>query len=294
MRRIPSFIFILTALCVIAAGTAFARGRHSQNINISHDGDDRITNCGDLSVRFDNEPARMVTEEIPAGQLRSLRVKNEYNGGIRVVGGEGSGYGITACKAAALDADVDKIRVSLQGSELVVDGPKENDWTIFFLIRAPRNAVLDLATTNGEISLRDVTGTLTARAKNGPVSLKNSSGTIDARSVNGPVSISGGSGTIKLETTNGPLSVRLDSEWQGNMEGSTKNGPLSVRLPRTYRSGVIVESLGHGPISCRATACGEARRTWSDDDDRRIELGSSTANVKLSTVNGPVSVKELE
>jgi hypothetical protein len=294
MRRNSLLILLsLAAMCLVAAGAAFGRGRHSTNINISHD-DDRITSCGDLNVRFDDERAQMITQEIPAGQLRSLKVRNAYNGGIRIVGGETSGYGITACKAAKLPGDVDRIRVSLRDDELVVEGPERGDWTIFFLIRAPRNAVLDLATTNGEIFLRDVSGTVTARAKNGPVSVRNASGTIDARSVNGPVSLFGGAGMIKLQTTNGPLSVKLDSDWQGAIEGSTQNGPLTVSVPRSYRSGVIVESLGHGPITCRAAACADARRSWSEEDDRRITLGSVDANVRLSTVNGPVSVRESE
>ena len=34
----------------------------------------------------------------------------------------------------------------------------------------------------------------------------------------------------------------------------------------------------------------DARRTW-DDDHKRIELGEGPALVRLSTENGPVSVK---
>ena len=293
MRRITLLILTLTVLSLFAAGAVFGGHGRGVSINISHDGDDRVTTCADLNVRFDDERARMVSEEVPIGQVRSLKISNAYNGGIHVVG-EGSAYSVTACKAASIPSEVGKIRVSVRDNEIVTDGPDNTDWAIFFLVRAPRNAVLDLSTKNGEISVRDLTGNVTARAKNGPVSLKNTSGTIDAKSVNGPVSIAGGSGTVKLSTTNGPLSVKLDSEWQGNMEGSTQNGPLSVRIPRGYRSGMIVESLGHGPISCRASACGEARRTWNDEDERRIEIGSATANVRLSTVNGPVAVKELD
>jgi len=41
------------------------------------------------------------------------------------------------------------------------------------LIRTPKSATIDLDTMNGPISLHDVDGKLTARAKNGPISLKN-------------------------------------------------------------------------------------------------------------------------
>jgi hypothetical protein len=53
----------------------------------------------------------------------------------------------------------------------------------------------------------------------------------------------------------------------------------------------VVESTNHAPMSCRASICDGARKTW-DDEHRRIEYGSSPAVVHLSTVNGPVSVEE--
>ena len=49
---------------------------------------------------------------------------------------------------------------------------------------------------------------------------------------------------------------------------------LTSRRAASFRSGVVVESEGRGPVSCRAEACRQARRTWDDEDNRRIELGS--------------------
>jgi hypothetical protein len=88
--------------------------------------------------------------------------------------------------------------------------------------------------------------------------------------------------------------VKLDGgSWVGgSLDAHSHNGPLSVKVPNDYRSGVIVESDGHGPMSCRAEACRQARRPWDDDSPRRIELGSGPTAVRLSTENGPVSVRE--
>jgi len=52
-----------------------------------------------------------------------------------------------------------------------------------------------------------------------------------------------------------------------------------------------VESTNYAPVSCKASICDNARKTW-DDEHRRIEFGSSPAMIRLSTVNGPVSVQE--
>src|SRR6266542_1406176 len=129
-------------------------------------------------------------------------------------------------------------------------------------------------------------------------SLKNSSGTIDAATVNGPIALAGGSGNVKISATNGPLSVKLTgTRWDGTLDATTQNGPVSLKLPRNFGSGVDVTVNGHGPISCKAEACRDMKRSWHDDDNdtpRRLSFGSGTRNVTLSTNNGPVGVKEAE
>ncbi|HVG24704.1 MAG TPA: hypothetical protein VND45_11160, partial [Thermoanaerobaculia bacterium] len=158
-------------------------------------------------------------------------------------------------------------------------------------------ADLDLSAKNGPLSIHDVDGTIVARSQNGPLALRNVDGDVDAQTQNGPISISGGSGNMKVSATNGPLSVDLEGRgWNGKLDASTKNGPLTVRVPRDYASGVVVEAHGRGPISCRRVeGCNAFWRDQDDDDGnepRRIELGHGPANVHLSTVNGPVTVKD--
>ncbi|HEX9160420.1 MAG TPA: hypothetical protein VF980_01835, partial [Thermoanaerobaculia bacterium] len=263
------------------------------------DGDDmRATDCSALRVRFDGDRVPVVSENVAVGNVSSLRVRSGNNGGVRVIGTTGRGYSVTACKAAASGIDAGQIHTAFDGSEVSATGPENDDWLVYFIVQTPSNATLDVTASNGPISVADFSGNLTAHAHNGPVGLKNSSGTIDASTINGPISIEGGNGNVKLTASNGPLSVKLDgTTWQGgSLDGSTKNGPVSLRMPRGYLSGVVVESLGHGPVSCRAEGCAQARLPANDDRDddmpRRIELGSGAAAVHLTTVNGPVSVKD--
>jgi hypothetical protein len=258
--------------------------------------DDGPMDCGSLRITFDNEPAARAEEDLPVGSFRSLKVRSDQNGGVHVVGSNQSGYSVKVCKAAAFPEQLGKVRASISGNTVSADGPDSGEWVAYFIVRVPRNAQLDLETHNGGIGLHHVVdGNVTARAINGPISIKDSTGTVDAETTNGPISMAGDGGNMKLNAQNGPISVRLEgSDWRGSLEAHTQNGPLSVKIGRNFRSGVVIESDGHGPISCRAEACRQARRTWDDDDDnnRRIELGSGPANVHMSTVNGPVSVKE--
>jgi DUF4097 and DUF4098 domain-containing protein YvlB len=152
-------------------------------------------------------------------------------------------------------------------------------------------------TTNGPIGLQDCSGVLDAHAVNGPISLEGCSGSGEARAVNGPIGFNGNRGTYRLDTENGPISVELQGErWEdGNLSARADNGPLSLKLSENYRSGVVVEARGHGPVTCPSSICRAARRTFDDDDEgRRIEFGDSNPVVRLSTRNGPVSVERAD
>lgn len=279
----------LAAALLLVAATASAHDVFSIN------GD----SCQANNFHWDGGYASVAKETIDARSLRSLKA-TVAQAPIAVVGDSPAGYSIEVCKVAARAEDLASIRVSLSGNELVANGPDDARWAVHYKIHAPRNADLQLEAKNGPLALRDVDGTVVARTKNGPLALENVSGNVTATANNGPISIHGGSGTMKIEATNGPLSVSLDGRsWQGSLDASTKNGPLSVKVPRDFATGVVVEALGRGPISCNAAACGSRSRTfqrgsWDDEDEapRTIELGNGPANVHLSTVNGPVTVKD--
>ena len=286
MRRMLLIVSFLPA-------TLFA-SRWGSGLSVTTDDRD-ITDCSQLRVTVDGEPAARAQEVVPLGNVRSLTVRAPRNGGIHVTGSDSGRYEVTACKAAAIDASLNDIRVRVNGNELTGDGPDDGRWVLYFLVRAPRGADLDLDAHNGPISVRNMSGTVGAHAVNGPISARNVDGTVNLETTNGPISLDGGSGTAKLNATNGPISVNLRGDsWNGSLDAHTQNGPMSLRIPSTFRSGVVVESDGHGPVSCRAEACRQAKRTWDDEDNRRIELGSGPTVVHLSTVNGPVSVRERE
>jgi hypothetical protein len=285
----------LVMVSLFAVATTLSAGRHgNRGLSMSVDDDGLVNDCSALRVTIDDRPAVRAEEVVPLGGLRSLNLRAPENGGIYVQGSSSGGYEVKACKAAAFEEDLSQIRVRVSGNEVTADGPDSSGrWVVYFLVRAPRGASLDLRSHNGPIALLGVNGTVTANALNGPISLKESSGTLNIETQNGPISIDGGSGSAKLNAQNGPITVKLrGSYWDGNLDARTENGPLSLRIPSAFRSGVVVESEGHGPVSCRAEACRQARRTWDDEDNRRIELGSGPTVVRLTTVNGPVSVRE--
>ncbi len=270
------------------------------SISISDRHHQPATDCSDLHVRFDDRDAVMKSEAltITKADAPTLRVRPHKNGGVQVQGWDKDSYSVTACKAAA-DYDrsaeriLSQIKLYKTNGEISTSGPSdEQDWTVYLLIRAPKAAVIDLETANGPLSLYNVDGKLTARATNGPISLRDFSGDADVEASNGPITITGGSGNVRVHTENGPISINLTGKlWSGTgLTADAKNGPLTLSVPSDYLSSFSVESRNYSPMSCRASICGNARKTW-DDNNRRIEFGSSPAMIRLSTVNGPVSVQ---
>ncbi|MGC1483583.1 MAG: hypothetical protein WA789_07320 [Candidatus Acidiferrum sp.] len=274
------------------------RDRHSMNVSDGHH--HPIKACSDLEIRFDDRDAVVKSEErtVTKTEASTLRVQPHKNGGVQVQGWDKDVYSVTACKAAAdYDGNAERIlsqiKLTIQNGEVSTSGPSdEHDWTVYLLIRAPKAAVIDLETANGPLSLYSVDGKLTAHATNGPISLRDFSGDADVEASNGPITITGGSGNLRVHTQNGPISINLTGKtWSGTgLTADAKNGPLTLSVPSDYQSSFSVESRNYSPMSCKASICENARKTW-DDNNRRIEFGSSPAMIRLSTVNGPVSVQ---
>lgn len=307
MRRLALVsALIAIALPLAAVSDYYGHSEYSNHgLSVSIDDWEDVRDCSALHVRYNDRSVPVVEENVPVSSLRSLKVRSDRNGSIRVIGTTASTFGVKACKASAL-GNANDIRVSISGNEVSADRVDNDSRSIvYFLVFAPRNGTLDLDATNGPISIDGVEGSVTANALNGPIAVKESSGTLDIHTQNGPIAFAGNSGNVKLRANNGPISVKLvGSSWTtGNLDASTENGPLSLKVPAGYGSGVHVETDGNSPVSCRGAACRAAKKAYaessSDDDEdygprwpRRIDLGSGARMVTLTTHNGPVSVKD--
>src|SRR5712691_8983291 len=297
-----SLFFLISFSALLALGFTTARSnRHHHSFNISSGHRQPAKDCSDLRIRSDDQDAVVRSEErtLTKAEAAVLQVRPQSNGGVQVVGWEKETYSVTACKAAADSGEaaeriLSQISMTIENGRVSTKGPGDEEaWTVFLLIRAPKSATIDLDTMNGPISLYDVDGKLTAHAKNGPISLKNFSGDAEITAVNGPISLDGSSGSVRIHTENGPISVALEGKtWSGTgLTADAKNGPLTLMVPNGYQSSFVVEATNHAPVSCQASICDNVRKTW-DDEHRRIEYGNAPALIRLSTVNGPVSVRD--
>ena len=300
--RPRSHFCLIFASALLAIGISSAQAashHHSMNIHGGHR--HPATDCSDLHIQFDDRDAvvRSETRTLTKAEAPVLKVLPHTNGGTEVVGWDNPNYSVTACKAVSPGNDAEsvlsQITMSIENGTVSTHGPsgEENDWTVYLLIRAPKSADINLETMNGPISLYDVDGKLIAHAHNGPISVHNFSGDAEVSALNGPISVEGSSGNVRVRTENGPISVDLKgTSWNGTgLSADAQNGPVTLRVPNGFLSSFVVESTNRAPMSCHASICDNARKTW-DDEHRRIEYGSTPAIVHLSTVNGPVSVED--
>ena len=138
-------------------------------------------------------------------------------------------------------------------------------------------------TTNGKIDLEDVEAhSAQLRTINGKIDLDN------ADIVN-----------IFAETTNGALKFGLVSPadtWAEErvIDGKTTNGSISLDLPRGL--GVKLEaSTTNSQVVCdiQDTIFGEVSRKHINGSNQRYESADKRINIKLSTTNGAIKVKEV-
>jgi len=298
-------VTIWAAVLVTAAPRAISH-RHdfydyseARSMAISAHEDAPIANCSDLDIQFDRHKAVVQSEEkmISRAEAPTLRVKAESNGGLQVEGWDKDSYSVTLCKAAEAGSDAEsllsQIKMTFSSGELSVTGPSSHrQWTGHLLIKAPRAAAMELNVHNGPMGLFHVDGNLKVRAVNGPITVRGCTGDLDLSAENGPVSLDDNGGKQKVVTQNGPIDINLDGKnWNGaGLEAHAMNGPVTLRVPAGYQSGVVLESDGNGPFSCRASVCNEGRKTW-DEEHKRVEFGAGPTVIHVSTVNGPVSVR---
>src|SRR2546428_3793222 len=141
----------------------------------------------------------------PSGGV--LTIHPSENGGVAVFGWDRDSVAVIAKieafarSEAAAEQLAESIRIAAAGREIRATGPDTHwreSWAVSFDVYVPRHTDLALETTNGPLSVEDVTGSMQLRAQNGPINL------------------SAVGGDVRVRVQNGPLTVELaGSRWEG-------------------------------------------------------------------------------
>ncbi|HJS51408.1 MAG TPA: DUF4097 family beta strand repeat-containing protein [Pyrinomonadaceae bacterium] len=233
-------------------------------------------------------------EKVSFSELRELNlpasgkidVDGARNGGISVKGENRSDVLVRACVQAWGSTDeaarslASSIRINTSGV-IKADGPEEN-FSVSYDIRVPRNTNLNLKAHNGGISIKAVDGSMDLSTLNGGISVFDAAGDVRGRTTNGGVSVAlvgngwKGSG-LDLQTTNGGVNLSIPSNFAANIEAGTVNGGFSSDIPELNVTTDDQKGYGHS----------RARRI-------NASLNGGGATVRVMTTNGGIRISSTD
>jgi hypothetical protein len=183
---------------------------------------------------------------------------------------------------SAAESIAKQIQITTTGGRIRADGPsnrrRDRDrwdddryWSVAYELQVPRKADLRVDATNGGIVVEDVRGRIDAQTINGGLRFGDVGGDIRGETVNGGVRVDlanekyDGPG-MDLKTVNGGVRLSVPNGFSGELDARTANGGISVDFP------VTVTGLINQRRQITAT------------------LGSGGARIRLSAVNGGISI----
>ncbi len=213
----------------------------------------------------------------------SLEIKNT-NGVIEVDPSDGDTVEVTAERIAKAmtEADAKKaaedmaIKETVSAGSILLDGRTNNNGIMLggnreikFHVRAPKGASVTLSTTNGALTVRDITGEVRLDTTNGRIKATNLAG------------------TTRAETVNGEVDLDFAALGSGGVTVETVNGAVGVALPKTAKARVNVKVTNGG------IAADDLSLNASEQSKRRLsgDLNGGGPEIRIDTVNGGVRLR---
>lgn len=184
------------------------------------------------------------------------------NGGVTVEGGTGDQAEVIATKRWRR-GDPERVRVEVRrvngGRDVVVCAfwnenascdengyrsgrgnrrNQNNDVSVHYTVRLPRDVNLRSSTVNGGIRISDATGVVEAQTVNGSITASSVGGPVTAETVNGSIRVQMGAvGTedLRYKTVNGSITIEVPSDFSGQLSLRTVNGSLQSDFPITIQ-----------------------------------------------------------
>ena len=220
-----------------------------------------------------------IKQSYEAGKHPRLSLRN-INGDVRIEGGEGRTFEVTAIKSADSKQDLEDadIRFRMDDGHLQIEVDYDDDgWShhhdavrIDFTLTVPRGVRIDtVELVNGDLSLHAIDGGVEASSVNGDVSGEALGGAVELSAVNGEVSLvaSGEPDSIDLSSVNGGVSLVLPAKIDARIEASTVHGSIhSV-------DGLDVDTSSFVGSSLKGT------------------IGKGGMKIELDTVNGSIEIR---
>ncbi len=215
---------------------------------------------------------RILSGRYPLAPGGGVAVEN-VQGAIHVEGWDRAEVEITVTKTAAgTGGQPDGVRIMVESGERAVAFytvyPEESDRPVRvdYRLRVPRQVRLSrLRTVVGDITVRDIEGSVNARSLNGSIEQVNVAGRVEARTINGNIAVSlsalpGARAQLLLEAVNGDLELVLPPKPNADLELDTLAGAIESNY--VFRASALPGDtvrrarLGRGGRWCVCAPCG--------------------------------------
>ena len=295
-------LIVLGLVLPLWVGVAHAGGQrtpHSSSI-ITNDNSTSDDCSEHLRVNDDDYRSRLRDEETKTIPNQPLTITGEQNGGIEVTTWDKPEISLKLCKQIAIDDENEgrkllaETHLDINGANVSVHAPEGDHHSsgTLLIVKAPKDATLNLKVRNGGVSLRNFAGTAKAHAENGGISFSRSTGKLTAEAQNGGISIKDCGGDVTATVENGGLSITLPEHWEGKgLEAHATNGGLEVSVPKTFNGGLEVVASEHTSIICKDDICQSGERTW-DNGHKLFRLGGTNPQIRATTDNGGIVIAE--
>ncbi|MGH9829685.1 MAG: DUF4097 family beta strand repeat-containing protein, partial [Blastocatellia bacterium] len=198
-----------------------------------------------------------------------------------VTGYDGNAIIVAGTKEGA-NSDVVQIEDNSSGNsvDISVRYPqhcRNCDASVQFQVQIPRSISYQLDrihSISGDVKVSSVTGRVDAATVSGNVTVTDVSGSVSAKSVSGDVDVDisklDGSGDMTFATVSGSVTVKVPQGLDAQVEMSSFSGSIDTNLP------IQVE-----------------KNQYTTSQKASARLGSGSRRLRMTTVSGNVSLKEL-
>lgn len=239
-----------------------------------------------FSKSFDvSAPPRVVVETFNG------RIDVDAGAGNRVeVSGTQRGSGDTQSQAQAdlanveltLEQDGDTIRLIARYTA----SRSINNSGASFKVTVPAESALELKTSNGDVTIRSVAGSVVVGTSNGRITLEGGAGRMDVDTSNGAIEITATHAVVAAHTSNGRIRFG-GSLTDGDHSFTTSNGDIDITLPANARFRLSA-STSNGdvmtdfPITVSGTqAKGTLNGAVGENPAMSLSLGTSNGRIEV-------------
>jgi DUF4097 and DUF4098 domain-containing protein YvlB len=165
----------------------------------------------------------------------------------------------------------------------------DNNTTVKFTVRVPRDLRVGANSVNGSVTVRDVGAEVRATSVNGGVEVRNAAGRVRANTVNGAVDVNTSVGPVSAHTVNGNVEARMATlQGTDDMDFKTVNGSVTIIVPARFDAEFRFDTV-HGGISSDFPMTLTGR---FGPRHARGTIGAGGRDIRASAVNGSIELRK--